>query len=454
VTNSIIIGISDALILFVSLVLGNLILYLMFSEPVSIKYSLLIIPIWWAGASVAGLFPGWGLDVVEEIKRIELSLIVLFGLAAFAYFFSRERVLPSRVVYAVSWLFSAFFLPVTRWFLRTLLARMNAWGCSVALYGRSQHLSQLISALQASPELGYVPRAVFTDDTPAGEAIHGVPVQGVLTETNRDIPVAAVTQPSFSDDRITQLVDHTLIGYKKIILFPDIREDVFLSVRSRSFGSLIGLEVASNLLNPFSRLLKRSMDVFLTLITLPIWGPLVALLILTVWRTDGGRPFFIQKRLGKNGRPFGMIKFRTMVPEADKKLEQELAKDASLREEWERNYKLKNDPRITRAGRLLRCFSLDELPQLINVLRGEMSLVGPRPLPVYHHEALSSVAQMPRNRVKPGITGLWQVSGRSDIDMTDMEEWDTYYVRNWSIWLDVVVLARTLGSVINSEGAY
>ena len=143
-----------------------------------------------------------------------------------------------------------------------------------------------------------------------------------------------------------------------------------------------------------------------------------------------------------------------MVPDADAVLETALAADPALREEWDAHFKLEADPRITRVGRVLRRTSLDELPQLFNVLRGDMSLVGPRPLPQYHHDELPERVRALRERVRPGITGLWQVSGRSDSGTLGMERWDPYYVRNWSLWLDAVILVRTLKVVARGSGAY
>ena len=143
-----------------------------------------------------------------------------------------------------------------------------------------------------------------------------------------------------------------------------------------------------------------------------------------------------------------------MVPHAEKVLQQKLAEDPALRAEWETSFKLTHDPRITRLGRLMRKTSLDELPQLVNVLRGEMSLVGPRPLPVYHQEKLLAPVRALRERVRPGMTGLWQVSGRSWSGITSMQKWDTYYVRNWSVWLDIVILVRTVRAVARGYGAF
>jgi lipopolysaccharide/colanic/teichoic acid biosynthesis glycosyltransferase len=143
-----------------------------------------------------------------------------------------------------------------------------------------------------------------------------------------------------------------------------------------------------------------------------------------------------------------------MVPNAERVLQKALKNNPALRTEWETHYKLKKDPRITKVGNFLRQTSLDEIPQLLNVLRGNMSLVGPRPLPAYHHEDLPEQVRSLREKVNPGITGLWQVSGRSEAGTAGMEKWDPYYVRNWSIWLDIVIIARTFKAVFRGEGAY
>ena len=173
-----------------------------------------------------------------------------------------------------------------------------------------------------------------------------------------------------------------------------------------------------------------------------------------VWLGDRRSPVYFQERIREGGRPFRTNKLRTMVPDAEAVLARALDADPALRDEWDTTFKLARDPRITRVGALLRRASLDELPQLFDVLRGTMSLVGPRPLPRYHHEDLPERVRDLRERVRPGITGLWQVSGRSDAGNVGMERWDPYYVRNWSLWLDAVILVRTVQVVFRGSGAY
>lgn len=207
-------------------------------------------------------------------------------------------------------------------------------------------------------------------------------------------------------------------------------------------------------IGPRAQSIKRSLDLLLVIIAAPVWIPLCTLLALLIWLEDRENPFFLQTRVGQGDQLFSIYKFRTMVPRAEEVLLQKMAEDEELRREWEQSYKLENDPRITRVGKFLRRSSLDELPQLINVLRGDMSLVGPRPLPRYHHDELSSRVRMLRQRARPGITGLWQVTGRSNAGTDGMERWDPYYVQNWSLRLDLVVLIRTIPVVVRGSGAY
>jgi lipopolysaccharide/colanic/teichoic acid biosynthesis glycosyltransferase len=182
--------------------------------------------------------------------------------------------------------------------------------------------------------------------------------------------------------------------------------------------------------------------------------PILGLISMAIAIIDRKTPFFVQERIGYRGRPFQLIKFRTMVENADELLERMLARDPRLREEWYRAQKLQCDPRVTAWGRVLRRWSFDELPQLLNVLSGRMSLIGPRPLPPDHYRELRETTRMLRDRVRPGMTGLWQVSGRSESGTTGMDRWDASYVRNWSIWLDIVILVRTVRAVVTGRGAY
>jgi Undecaprenyl-phosphate galactose phosphotransferase WbaP len=197
---------------------------------------------------------------------------------------------------------------------------------------------------------------------------------------------------------------------------------------------------------------KRIVDVLGAIVLGLVFAPLI-LTILFLMRKSGGTVIYRHRRVGRGGQMFSCLKFRTMVPNADQVLRDLLEKDSDLRAEWIRDHKLRHDPRVTRLGRFLRRTSLDELPQLLNVLRGEMSLVGPRP--VVREELLRyGRAVGTYLAAKPGITGLWQVTGRNDTDYRRRVVLDTYYVRNQNLLLDLYILAKTTGVVLGGSGAY
>ena len=223
----------------------------------------------------------------------------------------------------------------------------------------------------------------------------------------------------------------------------------------RDLGGMIGFETRQKLLNPLAQWIKRTLDLAAASGGLLVCAPLLGVCALWIRKASPGSPFYTQEREGRDGTTLRILKLRTMFPNADEMLEAHLAGDPEAREEWERFCKLKHDPRILPGvGHFLRKTSLDELPQLWNVLRGEMSLVGPRPFPRYHLEGFGPRFRALRSRVKPGLTGLWQVSDRADGDLEVQEALDTYYIRNWSLWLDLYILARTVRAVLFPRGAY
>lgn len=223
------------------------------------------------------------------------------------------------------------------------------------------------------------------------------------------------------------------------------------------FSALAGAQIVpfparQSIQYPSSSVLKRGLDLIgavgLLLALLP-----VMLVIALLVKRDGGPIFFRHKRIGANGKPFSCLKFRTMCADAEARLQKLLAEDPEARAEWERDFKLKNDPRVTRLGSFMRQTSLDELPQLFNVIRGEMSLVGPRPI-VMAEAARYGAAFRDYLGCRPGLTGLWQVSGRNDIDYDSRVQLDASYAREWSLSRDVSILIRTVRVVLGRTGAY
>lgn len=208
----------------------------------------------------------------------------------------------------------------------------------------------------------------------------------------------------------------------------------------------------SSLENPIPRSMKRLMDIVGSGLALLALSPVFLLLPLFI-RRDGGRAFYGQERVGLNGKRFMCLKFRSMVMNGDEVLTRLLNENPQARKEWMTTQKLRHDPRITRVGSFIRKWSIDELPQLINVFRGDMSLVGPRPIFPDQAERYKEDIHF-YTRVRPGLTGLWQVSGRNDVTFDRRVYMDCWYVRNWSLWHDIAIICKTIPVVLNRTGAY
>lgn len=418
------------------------------------NWFVLLSMVWLLGASVSHLLPDWGMAPPTQLERLFKLMGVVFLTTASAMMISHDGQPEQVLMLSVTFPLALTLIILTRSILKSSLIRLNVWGVPVAVYGGAATGTLMVNTLRANPGYGYRPVAIFDDNEQLrGTTIHHVPVVGGSRQA-LDVPVAILAMPGLERERLVELLEGSLASYPKVILIPDLFEVESMWARTRDFGGIMGLEVSRNLLNGSAQWVKRSLDVLLVVLSAPFWLPVCLLLAGLIWLEDRTAPVFLQRRVGQRGALFTAWKFRTMVPNAEAVLSDRLASDPELRAEWEANYKLRHDPRITRIGRLLRRTSLDELPQLVNVLCGDMALVGPRPLPQYHQDQLSSQTQHLRTRVRPGMTGLWQVSGRSESGNQGMERWDPYYVRNWSIWLDIYILIRTFRVVIKGSGAY
>jgi undecaprenyl-phosphate galactose phosphotransferase len=299
---------------------------------------------------------------------------------------------------------------------------------------------------------GYDISAVLNVDEEPIIVVHRK-IEEVIRSGRYDAAVIDIDQSGIHE--VNDLIDHIQKNVHRVIILPKISKIPMLNGELISSVHHKGMAfyVKNNLLSPVDRFLKQVFDYTTALALILLFSPLLLTLYLVVFAATGGHPLFSHRRIGSGGKPFRVYKFRTMHVDAQQRLEQILESCPVSRREWEEDFKLKNDPRVTKIGKFLRSTSLDELPQLINVLRGEMSLVGPRPIieeeiPKYgeYFEYFSAV--------KPGITGLWQVSGRNDIDYDERVQLDVWYVRNWSIELDLQILIKTVTVVLRREGSY
>jgi Undecaprenyl-phosphate galactose phosphotransferase WbaP len=446
-------SVSDGLMLFLAMLIGEWLLFYIRGIPVELEPILFLIPAWWVGTWMTHLVPGWGLGAVEELRRTQLLLMTLFA-AALVIVFLQKDIGVSRISFFAAYAIASILTPFGRFLTKKTLAALNLWGVPAVIYGTRSTVPIVAEALRQDRTLGFIPKAVLSSDFRQGDIVGGLPVLGTLQNTTRRMPVAIVALPEMSRHNLINLLEGPLQTYNTILLVPDLKDAPSLWVKPCDLQGILALEIRRNLLDPIPAVSKTFIERSLVILTLPLWGPLCLFLMLLVWLQDFNTPVYAQERIGRNNVPFRAYKLRTMVPDAEGVLARKLAQDPALKAEWNQHYKLKKDPRITLVGRFLRKTSLDELPQLWCVLIGTMALVGPRPLPKYHHDELQLRTQRLRVRVRPGITGLWQVSGRSDSGTAGMDKWDTFYVTNWSIWLDAIIIARTVRVVLFGSGAY
>jgi lipopolysaccharide/colanic/teichoic acid biosynthesis glycosyltransferase len=286
--------------------------------------------------------------------------------------------------------------------------------------------------------------------------VDGVPLVGDLSlapvlAQRLNIPYAVLAMPGVDSAKLLQIVERVGGKFSHILVIPDLFGFATLGVPAKNLGGILGVEVRQQLLLPGPRLAKRIMDIALTGFGIFFVLPFLLLIALLIKIDSKGPVFYTQKRLGKDGEHFKAYKFRTMHGDGEARLKAILDADPALRAEYEIYHKLRKDPRVTRVGRILRKFSLDEFPQLLNVILGDMSLVGPRP---YIERELTEMGGQEKIilRAPPGMTGMWQVSDRNATSFAQRVQIDVYYVRNWSPWLDIHILAKTFGVVIKGSG--
>ena len=408
--------------------------------------------------AVAGLYPAVGLSPVDELRRICLSTTFTYLVLGAGLFLTRESETYSRGVFLLTWFFSLVLVLAGRLLVKQVFSRCPWWGYQVVILGAGRTGELVVRTLKNQPTFGLKPVAVLDDSPTKTGSLCGVPIVGPLSKApqlayKHDIHYAIVAMPGVQRQHLLRVLDQYGRTFPHLLMIPDLFGVASLWVNSKDLGGILGLEIRQQLLLPGPRLIKTCLDLGLTLVLGLGLLPLVAIIALLVRLDSPGPVFYSQHRLGQNNQPFVAWKFRSMVPNADQVLKRYLAAHPDLRSQWDQDHKLRYDPRITRVGHFLRRTSLDELPQLWNVLRGEMSLVGPRPI-VEAEVARYADKYRLYTKVLPGMTGLWQVSGRNNVSYDERVNLDAYYVRNWSVWLDIYILLKTIWVVVIGDGAY
>jgi undecaprenyl-phosphate galactose phosphotransferase len=366
----------------------------------------------------------------------------------------------SRLTILMTGVILLLVLPVTRYWAKRILGAVGLWRKRILILGATETAGLAVRGFVSDPVLGYEVVGVLDDDPmPRARCFatyrnKPIFVLGSLADASeqldktqaRDILIA---MPDLEDQKVLALVHSLQPRCESIYVVPQLWGLPLMNLKVDGFlrERLMMLKLSNNLAKPWNRGLKRTFDLVMGLIITLLVLPLCLVLAVLIKLDSGSPVLFVQERLGRNGRTFGCMKFRSMHIEGDRMLESHLAGDPVAADEWQKYAKLRtHDPRLTRVGRFFRRWSLDELPQLLNVLKGDMSLVGPRPYLPQERERIGA-ALFTILSSWPGMTGFWQVSGRNHVTLEDRVELEAWYVRNWTIWFDCIILAKTFRAV-------
>jgi Undecaprenyl-phosphate galactose phosphotransferase WbaP len=386
------------------------------------------------------MYPATPLSPVEEFRRLFACSLFSHLLLMSFLGFTRHNLEYSRLLIALSGILTGFLAQLFRNIVRHLMFRFKIFQIPVMLVGSGEITKRVESIIRKNSHIGFNIRAKLGDND----------VRNILPVAQKlDIKIMLACQ----DDRLfrAQLREFAT-WFNYIEYLPRLEIFPVFGSHAIAIGQVGGLEMINQLRMKAVRWEKNLLDGIATVIILLLSIPIMVVIAIFVKLTSPGPIFYKAKRLGKKGRLFEIYKFRSMYKDADKSLEKILRNDPELLEEYKNDFKLKKDPRVTPLGRFLRKTSLDELPQLINVIKREMSLVGPRPI-VQEEVKYYGENYAVFSSVRPGITGLWQCSGRSDTSYEERVAFDVYYVLNWSPWMDIWILVRTFFSVFTFKGA-
>ncbi len=404
-----------------------------------------------------GLYPAMLLHPAEEMRRTFHSVTAVIVVLVASTFFLRNGLAYSRYVIVLSWVLVPPVVLLGRVITRKLFSQHSWWPTSAVVLGTGPAAQQIARSLNNSQRglriTGVLlPSAIgdWDSDLP--------PVIGHLSDApmirqQRSLRYAVLAMPDSSHTEMRQTIQDHCRDFRHILIVTHLLGICCLGISPREIAGHVGLEIPQRLSFMVPKMIKRCMDCALGSFGFLLLVPMFLIICAAIKLTSKGPIFFGHLRYGRDGKAFHALKFRTMVTNADRFLEDYLRKHPEQLLEWQVYHKLKNDPRITTVGRWLRRYSLDELPQLINILLGHMSLVGPRPIVESEIKRYATTYDL-YTRVPPGLTGLWQVSGRNNTTYEERVAFDDYYIRNWSIWMDMYILARTFRAVVRADGAY
>ena len=457
----------DALVMAFSFGLSFFIINIFESENINFKsfinYSVYI-PFILLLFACNGLYPGIMNSPTEEVKRfstctffsclaIIFSLLLTndkgFEISSFLIKDSQDIALIFAFILTIP--IATLALRAFREFAKHLFQRAKWWGVSAVIYGDGDSYQFIVDKLLRNKYLGYNPAIIIDSSAKESYTYNNIPVfppSQEVFDLIKEFNIKQAVICNYQGD-----MSQVMSSYRYTTTVSKNQTNFTSTQQLKDIAGIIGFASIHNLTFKGNLFLKRLLDIFIVLFFSPLWIPIMLLLAILTKLTSKGPVFYGHKRIGKNGKEIKCWKFRSMCVNSQEMLEEILKTDPVRRAEWEKDRKFIDDPRVTKFGKILRKTSLDELPQLFNILSGSMSLVGPRPVTEPELKKYGKYKDYVLS-VSPGLSGMWQISGRSDTGYEERISFDTYYIQNWSIWLDIWILIKTVWVVLRGKGAY
>lgn len=413
---------------------------------------------------VAGLYPGIMTSPADEVRKLCISSTICFIGICISIIFQNEdsfidianimiRDSSSKAV-VLAFIFAipitAVFMPTAREIARHIFGKQAWWGVPAVIYCTGDSGQEIIDRLIKRKDIGYKPAVIINSAVKECDTYNYVPVfpySEDLFKTIKNLKIKVAIICGYDGD-----TRQILNSYRYTINIPKA-EILASNMQLRDLGGILAYSTTHNLTKKMNLFAKRLIDLLLLLVSSPLVIPVMIVTAILTKATSKGPVFYGHKRVGKNGKTVKCWKFRSMYINSQEMLEEILKTDPVRAAEWEKDRKFVDDPRVTKFGKFLRKSSLDELPQLFNILLGQMSFVGPRPVTKDEIEKYGDSADYVLS-VTPGLSGMWQISGRSDTGYEERITLDSYYIQNWSVWLDIWIIIKTVWVVINGKGAY